>query len=63
MQITHTRPMRTASEAVARFLACIMERIPRLLLIQHSLYVGVVENISSPTTHKGAVQKDGAEIP
>ena len=38
-------------------------RIPRLSLIRHSLYVGVVEKYSSPTTHRGAVRKDGAEIP
>jgi len=32
---------------------------PRLLFDQHSLYVGVVETCTSPTIHRGAVQKDG----
>ena len=31
-------------------------------VLLHSLYVGVLRN-SSPTTHRGAVWKDGAEIP
>jgi len=38
---------------------CISGRIRRLSLIQHSLYVRVIEKISSPhTTHRGAVRKD-----
>ena len=44
------------------FLFCFSGRIPRLSLIWHSLYVGVVENLL-PTTHRGAVRTDGAEIP
>ena len=43
---------------------CCSERISRLSLNQHSLYVGVVEKPpESLTTHRGAVRKDGAEIP
>ena len=37
--------------------------IPRLSLIRRSLSVGVVEKPPPPTTHGGAVRKDGAEIP
>ena len=37
-------------------------RISRLSLIRHSLYVGVVEKLPPPTTHRGAVWKDGVEI-
>ena len=36
--------------------------IARLSLIKHDLHVGVVD-ISSPTTHRGEIRKDGAEIP
>ena len=38
-------------------------KIPRLSFIQHSLYVGVVENSPSPTTHRGGVRNGRAEIP
>jgi len=38
-------------------------RIPRLSLIQHILYVGVVERAPPPSLIWGAVRKDGAEIP
>ena len=34
-----------------------------LSLIQHSLCVGVVKKLLPPTTHRGAVRKDGPEIP
>ena len=44
-------------------LFCCSGRIPRLSLIRYSLYVGVVEKSSSPTTQRGAVRKDGVEIP
>ena len=37
-------------------------RIPRLSLIQYSLYVGVVENSPPLPTYRGAVQKYGTEI-
>jgi len=43
------------------FVFCCSGRIPRLSLIRHSLYVGVVEK-PLPTTHRGVVGKDGAEI-
>ena len=42
---------------------CCSGRIPRLSFNQHSLYVVVVEKPPPPTTHRGAVRKDGAEIP
>jgi len=44
-------------------MALLSARIPRLSLIRYSLYDGVVEKYPPPTTHRGEVRKDGAEIP
>jgi len=37
--------------------------IPRLSLTQQSLYVGMFEKLSPPTTHGGVVRKYGPEKP
>jgi len=46
---------------IVSLLPYISGKIPRIN--QHILYVGLVENKFSPTTHRGAVRKDGSAIP